>query len=201
MNFAAGRSIYSSSRCSVVVFVGFRCCNVLARRTSSRNGWLYQFRAPNRTGTDGVGGRWSVWLDRLSLMISGPRSPRSSTAALRSKRQPAADRDSCGFDRHPVRAALRPGVGDAAVRDGLRLRHDSVGVCATGRRRACGTACIRSLERLRRVSIGEGRAWTLLLCRPKKGLCHGPNPTDRGKPGTKRHLVTDARGARRSASA
>ena len=28
----------------------------------------------------------------------------------------------------------------------------------------------------------------------KKGACTGPNPTDRGKPGTKRHLVTDARG-------
>ena len=28
----------------------------------------------------------------------------------------------------------------------------------------------------------------------KRGPATGPNPTDRGKPGTKRHLVTDARG-------
>ncbi len=28
----------------------------------------------------------------------------------------------------------------------------------------------------------------------KGGAATGPNPTDRGKPGTKRHLVTDARG-------
>lgn len=28
----------------------------------------------------------------------------------------------------------------------------------------------------------------------KKGSATGPNPTHRGKPGTKRHLVTDARG-------
>ena len=28
----------------------------------------------------------------------------------------------------------------------------------------------------------------------KRGSATGPNPTDRGKPGTKRHLVTDARG-------
>ena len=28
----------------------------------------------------------------------------------------------------------------------------------------------------------------------KKGGRHGPNPTDRGKPGTKRHMVTDRRG-------
>jgi transposase len=33
------------------------------------------------------------------------------------------------------------------------------------------------------------------VCRGKKGgSATGPNPTDRGKPGTKRHLVTDARG-------
>lgn len=31
------------------------------------------------------------------------------------------------------------------------------------------------------------RAW----CQP---IGYGPNPTDRGKPGTKRHLVVDARG-------
>ena len=29
---------------------------------------------------------------------------------------------------------------------------------------------------------------------PKRRPATGPNPTDRGKPGTKRHLVTDARG-------
>ena len=28
----------------------------------------------------------------------------------------------------------------------------------------------------------------------KRGPATGPNPTDRGKPGTKRHIVTDARG-------
>jgi transposase len=30
--------------------------------------------------------------------------------------------------------------------------------------------------------------------RQKRGSATGPNPTDRGKPGTKRHLVTDRRG-------
>jgi hypothetical protein len=33
------------------------------------------------------------------------------------------------------------------------------------------------------------------LSRPKKGLCHRPEPDGQGrKPGTKRHVVTDARG-------
>ncbi len=43
-------------------------------------------------------------------------------------------------------------------------------------------------------STGAERAWTAPLSRPKKGLCHRPEPADRGKAGTKRHLVTDARG-------
>ncbi len=43
------------------------------------------------------------------------------------------------------------------------------------------------------------RASTARACRPKKGVCHGPNPTDRGKAGTKRHL-SPTRVARRSAS-
>lgn len=31
-------------------------------------------------------------------------------------------------------------------------------------------------------------------CRQKRGGQTGPNPTDRGKPGTRRHLLSDARG-------
>ncbi len=33
-----------------------------------------------------------------------------------------------------------------------------------------------------------------LDCSQKGGPATGPNPTDRGKPGTKRHIVTDAKG-------
>ena len=35
---------------------------------------------------------------------------------------------------------------------------------------------------------------TAPACRPKGGEATGPNPTDRGKAGTKRHLVVDAHG-------
>lgn len=31
-------------------------------------------------------------------------------------------------------------------------------------------------------------------CQPPGGLCTGPNPADRGKPGSKRHLITDRGG-------
>ena len=61
----------------------------------------------------------------------------------------------------------------------------------------CGVACIGcswSAHTRRVRSTGGGRAWTAPLCRPKKGSATGPNPTDRGKAGTKRDLVTDARG-------
>lgn len=43
-------------------------------------------------------------------------------------------------------------------------------------------------------STGTGRRWTAPASRQKGGQAVGPNRTDRGKPGTKRHLVTDARG-------
>jgi hypothetical protein len=36
--------------------------------------------------------------------------------------------------------------------------------------------------------------WKAPPCRRKRGDATDPNPTDRGKPGTKRHLVVDARG-------
>jgi len=40
-------------------------------------------------------------------------------------------------------------------------------------------------------STGRGRAWTRRACPQKGGERIGKNPTDRGKPGSKRHLVSD----------
>ncbi|ONH81067.1 IS5 family transposase, partial [Roseomonas mucosa] len=42
--------------------------------------------------------------------------------------------------------------------------------------------------------MAAGRAGQCHCSGEKGGAETGPNPTDRGKPGTKRHLVTDARG-------
>lgn len=51
------------------------------------------------------------------------------------------------------------------------------------------------LERKARGSwTGAGPRWTAPPSRRKGGAATGPNPTDRGKPGTKRHLVVDRRG-------
>jgi hypothetical protein len=41
---------------------------------------------------------------------------------------------------------------------------------------------------------GRGRAWTRSACGPSGGDLVGANPVDRGKPGSKLHLVTDGHG-------
>src|SRR5829696_7664495 len=43
-------------------------------------------------------------------------------------------------------------------------------------------------------STGHGPAWTAPASRLKRGEAAGPDPTNRGKPGTKRHLLVDRRG-------
>lgn len=43
-------------------------------------------------------------------------------------------------------------------------------------------------------STGRAVRWTAPRSRPKGGEETGPNPTDRGRPGTKRHLLVDANG-------
>jgi Transposase DDE domain len=41
---------------------------------------------------------------------------------------------------------------------------------------------------------GPARAWTRSACAPDGGELTGPNPTDRGKPGSKYYLLVDRRG-------
>ena len=89
-------------------------------------------------------------------------------------------------------------MGVAAGRDGLRLGHDLLTPAAR-------------VARCRRVAapapglVGparRGRATGLVARQPgrakhpgrKRGAHTGRNPTDRGKPGTKRHLLVDRRG-------
>lgn len=44
------------------------------------------------------------------------------------------------------------------------------------------------------ASTGRGRRWTRRACPPKGGGKTGPNPVDRGHPGSKRHLLVDGEG-------
>ena len=102
------------------------------------------------------------------------------------------------FDRHHLRAAHRHPMGDAPQRNGLRLRHDLLATVARLARR-------RRLADDPRVLAGppqRGRHDRLVArgdrlqfsSRCRGGEHTGPNPTDRRKPGSKHHIVTEARG-------
>ena len=89
-------------------------------------------------------------------------------------------------------------MGDAATRDGVRLRSDvlaAVAGLAGGRRlgptppRVASPSAPGGPARLEPSLPGQ-----LIHRGQKGGEATGPNPTDRGRPGTKRHLVTDRQG-------
>ena len=78
------------------------------------------------------------------------------------------------------------------------LRQDLLAEAAgLARRRGVGAAAPRPAgapARRGRAGLEPGRARQRQRAGAKGGEATGPNPTDRGKPGTKRHLVIDARG-------
>jgi transposase len=89
-------------------------------------------------------------------------------------------------------------LGEAAQADGLRLGHD---LLAPATRLAGGRGLDAAAPGLARPA-GPGERDRLrpllarqrLVPRQRGGECVGPNPTDRGKPGTKRHALVDANG-------
>ena len=112
---------------------------------------------------------------------------------------PAAGRRPGGPDRHRVRPAQRHPVVDAAAGDGLRVGGDVLAAAAAalaaagrveeGAARRAPAGRPREGHRLgqggRRQPDVPGRFW---------GRLTGPNPTDRAKRGTKRHLLVDGNG-------
>src|SRR3954454_15753083 len=101
-------------------------------------------------------------------------------------------------ERHHLRPAKRHPLGDAAPGDGLRLRHDLL----------AGAAVLAAARRLEEAPPrpapagrpgGGHRLGALLRGQPDLprrfwGVLTGKNPTDRGKRGTKRHLLVDGKG-------
>jgi transposase len=129
--------------------------------------------------------------------MGGDRAAAASRAA-QAERWTAAPARPGGADGDHVRAGNGLALGAAASGDGLRVGHEllaspprlagrwSVAATASG---AVGTPAGGGRHRLvtgipRQQQPG---------CK-KGGADVGANPTDRGKSGTKRHLVTDARG-------
>jgi len=101
-------------------------------------------------------------------------------------------------DRHLVCAQDGYSVGVSASGDGLRLRYDLLASLARLASRGClaedlagpaGRIGASRCDRL--VHLGDGQ---LFGPRPFGGVKTGPNPTDRGKNGSKRHLIVDGQG-------
>ena len=121
----------------------------------------------------------------------------------------AEGRMACGAlpscpERHPLRAALWHPLGDAAAGDGLvkRIRFTRRHLLAAAARLAGGW-CVGPAAPGAAAPLAPGGPDRLDPClhgqrvhRSQKGggAGTGPNPTDRGKAGTKRHLLTDRRG-------
>jgi transposase len=118
-------------------------------------------------------------------------------AAQAQRRQAPRARPRCTH-KHPVCAQDGHSVGDGAPRDGMRIGND---------------LCWRRLEEWHELGVWERLHRTLLdrLGQAEKidwerasldsaavpapgGRKTGPNPTDRGKQGSKRHLVVDCQG-------
>lgn len=109
----------------------------------------------------------------------------------------AAGLQPAGADRHLVRAADRLPLGVVSPGTGLRIGHD---LLATLARLASG----RGVEKIWRVLLNElglaneidCRKWDrqLLGASAFWGAQTGPNPTDRGKNGSKRHVACDGQG-------
>lgn len=93
---------------------------------------------------------------------------------------------------------MRDSVGRPAAGAGLRQWHELLaspaGVAASG---CLGTAapCVAgTFAAVRPDRLEPGKHRWGKCCQPPGGQETGPNPTDRGKSGSKRHLIVDRRG-------
>lgn len=129
--------------------------------------------------------------------MGGHRAAAAGGASEAKRRTPACVQSS-RLDWHSVCLEERDTVGDAAPRDGLRQRDD---LLATSERLA-SRRCVGCHPQGVVGAALPGRAHRLVAgvpgCRQcacsRGGEATGRNPTDRGKSGSKRHLVVDRQG-------
>ena len=114
------------------------------------------------------------------------------------KRRPASRVQSPSADRDSLRAADRTPVATVAVGDGVRERiHVLAALSQLDAARSVATIACRAAPR---VELGRQDRLESRGPRQFDGGCEkggdliGPNPTDKGRAGSKRHLVVDAQG-------
>ena len=134
----------------------------------------------------------------LERRVVGTNRPAAAAGEGEAERRTAAGSGSCGIDRDLVRAAQRDSLGDAAARDGMWQRDDLLATTpGMATRRRLGASAPGSSR-----GVGTRRRHRLEPCRgglrhgggEKGGAATGPNPTDKGKPGSKHHLLVDRQG-------
>ena len=121
-----------------------------------------------------------------------------STRAPQAQRRSSPGVRPSLLDRHPVCTQDRHTLGVPTPGNGLRLRHDLLASPARlANRRDLAKDMGGAAERVgngqghRLVGFGHGQ---LFGPGPFWGAKTGPNPTDRGKNGSKRHLMVDGQG-------
>jgi transposase len=89
-------------------------------------------------------------------------------------------------------------LADAAHRDGLRQWRDLLatasGLAEGGRLAPCAPGTTGPTRQERQGGLVEGKPGLGERTGQKGGEAVGPNPTDRGKPGSKYHILTDRNG-------
>lgn len=127
---------------------------------------------------------------------------RTTFAAAQAEAFPAPRSKTLGpsprLDGHSLCAQERYSLGDAAPGDGLRLGED---LLAASARLAAGRGLAENPRTAPRQAppsgpdrLVAGRGGQRVGPRGLGGDKTGPNPTDRGKSGSKHHLITDAQG-------
>ena len=136
-------------------------------------------------------------IDRRRVMGTH-RTTVAEETTTQTVQRPTTEGRSPGAHRHTVRVAIRHSLGDAAQGDGLRLRND---VLATAQILAAswgmapaapGTAL--GAARSRATGLLASGCRQFFYPRRGRGKKSGPNPTDRRRPGSKHHILTDAQG-------
>jgi len=170
-------------------------CRCVSRRL------LIGLRAPNftmlksavecsiRSDARGITARCSLGDGGAADAACPATQPQGRSSATVGSRLPARDHLRAQ-DRHPM--------GIPAPRVGLRVRDDLLAAAArlAGRRGLVEDppSAAEAVEYRRQDRLGaRGTGW-LVHPSAKGGLKTGPNPTDRGKAGTKHHLIVDRRG-------